>query len=257
MSMLHSYIRFAMRNLAKNKIYSTINIAGLAVGLAVFGMMALYIADELSYDRDLETANRVYRVVHSGEWTGGHFSMAETPPAFGPALVKDDPGIEAATRMDVEGGGTLVNGDKKLDVGDILLVDSSMLTVFPFPLVTGDRDEALSKPNSIVLTKTLAEKLFGSADEALHKTLIVQNDGPVEVTGVIEDRPENSHLRFSALRRMQLGNDEWKNSFIYTYVLLKKGVSIGSVETRIPALDRKSTRLNSSHESVSRMPSSA
>jgi putative ABC transport system permease protein len=232
--MLHSYLRFAMRNLAKNKIYSMINIAGLAVGLAVFGLMALYIADELGYDLDLPTADRVYRVVHSGEWAGGHFNIAQTPPAFGPALVKDDPGIEAAVRIGTEGGGTIVYGDKKLDVGDMLFVDSSMLTVFPFPFVAGDRESALGAPNSIVLTKTLAEKLFGNADEALHKTLTIQNDGPMEVTGVIEDRPENSHLRFSALRLMHEPADEWKNSYLYTYLLLKKGVDIRPVEARLP-----------------------
>ena len=107
MSMLHSYLRFAMRNLAKNKIYSMINIAGLAIGLAVFGLMALYIADELSFDRDLETADRVYRVVQSGEWTGGRFNIAQTPSAFGPALVKEDPDIEAAI---AEGDAILVKG---------------------------------------------------------------------------------------------------------------------------------------------------
>jgi putative ABC transport system permease protein len=232
--MLHSYLRFAMRNLAKNKIYSMINIAGLAVGLGVFWLMALYIADEMSYDRDLETAGRVYRVVHSGEWAGGHFRVAQTPPAFGPALVKDDPGIEAAARINAEGGGTLVYGDKKLEVGDMFLADSTMLEVFGFTMLAGERDNAMSSPNSIVLTKTLAEKFFGNADEALHKTLTLQNEGLVEVTGVIEDRPVNSHLRFSALRPLREGGDEWKNSYLYTYVLLKKGVDVRAVEGRLP-----------------------
>ena len=242
MRMLHSYLRFAMRNLAKNRIYSMINIAGLAVGLAVFGLMAMYIADELSYDRDLPTAERVYRVVHSAQWAGGHFSIAQTPPAFGPALVADDPGIETAVRINSEGGGTLVYGDKKLDVGDMIFVDSSMLTVFPFPFVAGEPENALAGGNSIVLTKTLAEKLFGNAEEALHKTLTIQNDGPKEVTGVIEDRPENSHLRFSALRVMKESADDWKNSNGYTYVLLKKGVDIRSVEARVPGFSNRHIR---------------
>jgi len=223
-----------MRNLTKNKIYSMINIAGLAVGLAVFGLMALYIADELSFDRDLPAADGIYRVVHSGQWAGGHFNIAQTPPALGPALVKDDPGIEAATRINAEGGGTIVYGDKKLDVGDMFFADSSILTVFAFPFVAGDRESAQTGSNSILLTKTLAEKLFGSADEALHKTLTIEGDGPKEVTGVIGDRPENSHLRFSALRFMREPADEWKNSYNYTYILLKPGVDIRSVESRIP-----------------------
>jgi len=236
MRMLHSYLRFAMRNLAKNKIYSLINIAGLAVGLAVFWLMALYIADELSYDRDSGNADRIYRVVHSGEWAGGNFKMAQTPPAFGPALEKDDPGIEAAARMDVEGGGTLVYGDKKIEVGDgrMLLADNSLLTVFQFPFLYGDATNALAAPNSIVLTKGLAEKLFGSAEEALNKTVMVERDGPSQVTGVIEDPPANTHLGFTALRSFKPTDNEWKNSFLYTYILLKKGVGIHAVEARLP-----------------------
>lgn len=223
-----------MRNLAKNKIYSMINIAGLAVGLGVFWLMALYISDELSYDRDLANSARIYRVVHSGEWAGGAFKIAQTPPAFGPALLKEDPGIEAAARINYEGNGTLLYGDKKLVVGDMWFVDSSATAVFSFPFIAGDSENALSRPNSIVLTKTLAEKLFGNADEALHKTLTVENDRPVEVTGVIEDRPENSHLRFSALRPLREGADEWKYSYVFTYLLLKKGTDVRSVEARLP-----------------------
>ncbi|HLZ87221.1 MAG TPA: ABC transporter permease, partial [Puia sp.] len=234
MRMLHNYLRLAMRNLTRNRIYSMINIAGLAVGLAVFWLMSLYIADESGYDRDSVNADRIYRVVHSGEWAGGRFRMAQTPPAFGPALAKEDPAIETAARVNAEGGGTIVYGDKKLDVGDMLLADSSLLNVFAFPFVAGDASTALSAPNSIVLTRTLAAKLFGSADDALHKTVTIQNEGAVEVTGVIEDRPINSHLRFSALRPLHETNEEWKNSYLYTYLLLKKGVDIHSVEARIP-----------------------
>jgi len=234
MRMLHSYLRFAMRNLAKNKIYSMINIAGLAVGLAVFGLMAMYIADELSYDRQGVTADRIYRVVHSGEWAGGHFNIAQTPPAFGPALAREDPGIEAAARINTEGGGTLVYGDKKLAVGDMFFADSSILNVFSFSFIAGDADNALTRPNTIVLTRTLAEKFFGTADDAMRKTLTLQNNGPVEVTGVIEDRPINTHLHFSALMPLRENGDEWKNSYVFTYILLKKGVNIRSVEARLP-----------------------
>jgi putative ABC transport system permease protein len=237
--LLHNYIRFASRNLAKNKVYSLINIAGLAVGLAVFWLMALYIGDELNYDHYLPTANRVYRVAQHGTWAGGSFHLAQTPPAMGPALAKDDPGIEAAVRIDLEGGGTLVYGDKKLDVGDIAFVDSSAMTVFDFPLIAGDRENSLTGPGKIVLTKTLAEKLFGNADEALHKSLTIQHDGPVEVTGVIADRPANSQWHFSALRPLQEGTDDWKITSKYTYILLKKGVSVKSVEARLPSfIDR-------------------
>src|SRR6201986_5382848 len=114
MVMLKSYIRIALRNLRKNKIYSVINIAGLAVGLAVFWLMGLYIADELSYDRASPNAHRIYRVVQSGTWSGGSFKLAITPPTYAPALKKDYPEIEAAARVDLNGGATLINGDRKI-----------------------------------------------------------------------------------------------------------------------------------------------
>jgi len=89
MVMIKSYFRVAWRNLRKNKVYSAINIIGLAVGLSVFWLMALYISDELSYDHQSVNSNRIYRVVHSGEWTGGNFHLAQTPAFFAPTLEND------------------------------------------------------------------------------------------------------------------------------------------------------------------------
>src|ERR1700743_2999375 len=130
MVMLKSYIRAALRNLRKNKLYSTINIAGLAVGLAVFWLMGLYIADELSFDRASVNADRIYRVVHSGTGTGGSFPLAITPAPFAPALKRDYPEIEAAARIDAEGGGTLINGDKRIEAGDMVFADNAILRIF-------------------------------------------------------------------------------------------------------------------------------
>jgi putative ABC transport system permease protein len=233
--MLRNYIRVALRNLRKNKIYSLINIAGLAVGLSIFWLMALYIGDELSYDRASVNADRIYRVAQSGSWSGGSFKLAITPAPFAPALQKDYPEIEAAARIDAEGGGTLVYGDKKIEQGDMLMADSSFLTVFRFPFLYGDAANALAAPNSIVLTKSLAEKLFGRAEDALDKTVQIENQGPNQVTGVIDDQPENAHLHFSALRSMPvLATDNWLGSYLYTYILLRKEADISRLEARLP-----------------------
>jgi len=235
--MLHSYFKIAFRSLRKNKVYTTINIAGLAVGLSVFWLMALYIADELSFDRSSGNADRIYRVVHSAEWSGGSFHMAQTPVPFAPALQKDYSEIAGAARIDIEGGGTLLYGEKKIEAGDIFFADNSLLTIFQYPFLQGDAREALSKPNSIVLTKSLAEKLFGQAEDALNKTINFQHDGPNLVTGVIEDVPVNSQLRFSALRSMPAGigsSGNWQSSSIYTYVLLNKAVDAKKLEAKLP-----------------------
>jgi len=233
--MLKSYIRVALRNLRKNKLYSVINIAGLAVGLAIFWLMGLYIADELSYDRASPNADRIYRVVQSGAWSGGSFKLAITPEPFAPALKKDYPEIEAAARIDAEGGATLINGDKKIDAGDMVFADNDILVLFRFPFLYGDPNTALTKPNSIVLTKTLAEKLFGHAEDALNQEVSIEHDQPSLVTGIIDDQPENAHLRPSALRAMPpLPGDNWLGSHLYTYILLRKDADLHRLETRMP-----------------------
>jgi putative ABC transport system permease protein len=233
--MLKSYLRVAWRNLQKNKVYSGINIVGLAIGLSIFWLMALYIADELSFDRASVNADRIYRVTHSGTTSGGSFKLAITPAFFGPALQKDYPEIEATARIDAEGNGTLVYGDQKIDVPDMLMADSSVLTVFQFPFLYGDPVNALSAPNSIILTRTLATKLFGRAEDALNKSVAIERDAPSLVTGIIEDQPDNSHLHFSALRSLPpQPTDNIQNSYLYTYILLRKNADVHRLEARLP-----------------------
>jgi putative ABC transport system permease protein len=232
--MLKSYFRIAWRNLQKNKVYSAVNIVGLAVGLSVFWMMALYIADELSYDRSSVNADRIYRVVHHGQWTSGSFNLAPTAAPFAPTLKKEYPEIEEAARIDPEGGATLVYGDKKIKAEDIAFADNSLLRIFRYPFLYGSPATALARPNSIVLTKTLAEKLFGQAEEALNKTIVFQNNGPGLVTGVMADIPVNSHFTFSALRSMPQEPDEnWNAFYLYTYVLLRKDADKDQLVSRL------------------------
>lgn len=234
--MLRNYFTIAFRNLKKHKVFSLVNVAGLAVGLAVFWLMALYIADELSFDRWETNADRIYRVVHSAEWPGGKFRLAPTSAPFAAALKEDFSEIAEAARVDPEGGGTLLYQDKKIQAGDILFADNALLTIFQFPFLAGDSRQALSAPQSIVLTKTLAEKLFGDAASALGKTVTFQHGGPQRVTGVMEDVPANSHLAFSALRSMpDLSAEGWPNFSKYTYVLLREGTKAEQVQARLPA----------------------
>jgi len=236
-NMLKNYFTIAFRNLKKHKVFSLVNIVGLAVGLAVFWLMSLYIADELSFDRWEENSSRIYRVVHSAEWPAGKFRLAPTSALFAPTLKKDFSEIEEAARIDPEGGGTILYQDKKIQAGDILFADNSFLTIFQPSFLQGDSRQALANPHSIVLTRSLAEKLFGDIDNAVGKTVAFQNDNAQQqVTGVIEDIPANSHLGFSALRSMpNLSGAAWPDFNIYTYVLLRKDADAGRLEARFPA----------------------
>ena len=223
--MLQNYFKIAWRNLLKNKKYSVINITGLGIGLAAFWLIALYIADELSYDRYHENANRIYRVVQYASWEGNNLRLAPTSAPFAPALKTAFPEIEETVRIDREGGGVITAGEKKLKVGDIIFADKSFFNIFTYEFFTGDAAGSLDNPNSIVISETLANKLFGAADKAINQTIYLDNQEASIITGVIKDVPANSHMRFSAVRGLPANyTDGWQNFRIYTYLLLEKRI---------------------------------
>jgi len=238
--MIGNYLTIAWRNVKKYRVFSTINIAGLTIGLCAFWVIALYIADELSYDRYNKNADRIFRVVHYGEWSGGSFKLVPTAVPFAPALKADYPEIKDAMRIDAEGGGTLTVGAKKIKADDILFTDNSIFNIFSYHFLSGDAKTALATPQSIVLTKTLAEKLFGSAENALNKVVYFDKNFTNTVTGVISDVPTYSHFTFSALRSFPANfNDGWGNFYVYTYVLLNKSSDYKSLQAKLPGFYNK------------------
>jgi putative ABC transport system permease protein len=232
--MIKNYFATAWRNIRKHHIFSLVNITGLTIGLAAFWMIALYIANELSYDRYHANADRIFRVVHTATWDGGRFKLAPTGVPFAEALKRDYPAIAATVRFDREGGGIITAGDKNINVGDILYTDPSVFNIFSYRFLYGDPKTALSAPMQIVLTRTLAEKLFGSAEAALNKTVNFNKNEPNTVTAVIDDVPVNSHFSFSALRSFPAGfKDGWQNFYVYTYILLNKGADYKTLEAQL------------------------
>ena len=221
--MLKNYFKIAWRNIQKQKAFSFINIFGLAVGIAAFWLIALYVTDEWSYDRYNTKADRIFRVAQHGQWNGGKFDLAITSPPYAPTLKADFPQVEEAIRVNAEGGGNITYRDIKLNEGGMLFTDAAFFKVFTHQFLYGDANTALQKPQSIVLTKTLAETIFGDAAKALNQ--LIQVDGnATTVTGVIADVPVNSHFTFKALRSMPADNGatgNWGNSGLYTYILLK------------------------------------
>ncbi len=238
--MIKNYFIVAFRNLKRNKLFSVINIGGLAIGLAAFWMITLYVANEMSYDRFHENAGRIYRVVQHASWNGGSFHLAVTPAPMAAALKNDYPEIEATVRLDAEGGGTIFYGDQRIEAGDIFFADSAAFNVFSYHFLAGDARTALSKTQSVVLTKTLAQKLFGDAAGAFNKTINFGNNNPALVTGVIDDVPLNAHFRFSALRSMPPDiSKTWDNSYLYTYLLLKENTNVAKLTTKLAPFFKK------------------
>ena len=239
-NMLKNYFTVAFRNLKRNKVFSFINIGGLALGLATCWMITLYVANELSYDNWNKNADRIYRVAQHADWPGGHFNLAVTPPPMAAALKNDYPEIEQTVRFNVEGGGTITYEQQRLQVGDILFADSSVFKVFSYQFLYGDANTALTAPQSIVLTRTLAKKIFGDAAIALNKVISFGNNYTARVTGVIENVPVNAHFTFSALRSMppDIGN-AWDNSSLHTYIMLKDKKSIAQLNAKLPSFFAK------------------
>jgi putative ABC transport system permease protein len=207
-------------------------MVGLATGVAVFWVIALYVIDERSYDRYHQNADRIFRVAQHGKWSGGTFNLAVTAVPYAAALKADFPEVEESVKIDAEGGAKIIYGDKQINAPDLLLTDNSFFKIFSYRFLSGDSKSALASPRSIVLTKTLAEKIFGSSADALNKT--VDLDGTLQkVTGVIEDVPANSHFIFSGLRSFDNNyTGEWNNAGVFTYVLLKNAGDDKKIESR-------------------------
>ncbi|GAB2518592.1 ABC transporter permease [Spirosoma aerophilum] len=232
--MLRNYLKIAFRNLWKNRLFSVLNIVGMGVGIAAVGLMVLYVWHELSYDRFHANANRIFRVVHYAQWAGGNLQLAPTSAPFADALKNDHPEIEKTVRLNPEGGGLITYKDKKIEANDIMFADASVFDVFTLPVLYGNPATALTQPQRIVLTKSLAEKLFGDPAKAIGKTVEFSNNFPNTVTGVIADVPTNSHIQFSALRSLPTNyTNGWQSFDLYTYVLLNKGSDAKTLEAKL------------------------
>ncbi|MEJ7586267.1 MAG: ABC transporter permease [Ferruginibacter sp.] len=233
--MLKNYFKIAFRNLSRHKIYAAINICGLALGLAAVWIIALYIGDEVSYDKYNTNASRICRVVQHARWGENDMHQVPTSPPFAPALKAAFPEIQEATRIVTEGGGVMNYKDKIFKVEDIFFADKNIFQVFTFPFLYGNPITALAEPQAIVINESLAIKLFGDAKMALDQTVYFENNFPNKITGVIKDVPQNSHLNFSALRSLPGGfTGDWQYFNLYTYLLLKKGTAIKSLEAKLP-----------------------
>jgi len=225
-TMFKNYFTAAVRNLTRKKTYSVLNILGLAVGIAAFLMISIYVSFELSYDRFHENAERIFTVVSGGQ--------AVTPVPLAPALMQEFPEVEVATRF--QGlGQYLIRYKEKTFFGDRWIwADEHFFDVFTFPLVSGDEHKALKNPNSVVLTEATAQKYFGSENPMGKVIQWGGSDGERDfiVTGVMRDIPDNSHIKgdiFASFKTQTTfpsydpENFGWGNYWCHTFFLLREG----------------------------------
>lgn len=245
--MFQHFFKVAYRNLLRRKAYTFINITGLAVGMACCLLIAFYVLNELSYDKYHPKADRIYRVTQT--FRVAHEGETLPPPEpqdyqvwgcapVGPALAADFPVIEKVVRFMSPNSLLLQYGDKRFQEDNLVYMDSTAFDVFGWKMLEGDPHTALEDVNSIVLTKSVAEKYFGNAS-AVGKTMTYENSGVFIVTGVMEDIPPNSQFSFSALISMATYKsirpevfNAWGYVDFYTFLLLKPGTSIKTIEAR-------------------------
>ncbi len=234
--MLQNYFKLALRNIRKYKFFSAVNILGMSIGIAACLLILLYVVDELSFDRFHANAGRIYQVGLHGKIGGQDIMVANTCPPMAEALVREVPGVKQATRIaNFWGTPTLKYGDKTFTEEKVFHADSNFFEFFSYKLIAGDPKTALLEPNTVVLTKHIADKYFGDEDP-LGKLIAIGGDKTYKVTGVAVDAPLNSHFIFniflSSRSVEQLERNQWLNNFLYTYFILDDNASIASVDDK-------------------------
>lgn len=241
--MIKNLLLVALRNFKRDKWYSLLNILGLTIGIAFSLFLIFYVKDELSYDRHNQKADRIYRINSNiKEPDKDTMRWASTPFPMAPALAKDYPEVEEAVRFVGNGKVMYKNGDLRLYEDKVFFADSNLFRVFTYHFIEGNPATALKAPKSMVLTRSVAKKFFGST-HCVGKSLENASGDVYQITGVIEDVPKNSHIIPKILiSRSSLPADfanSWGGFNFYTYVLLKPNTTNVAFEKKmLPIYDK-------------------
>lgn len=241
--------------MTKNKVFSSINIVGLAVGMAACLLILQYVNFHLSFDRFNANVDNLYRVVNDRYQSGKLVQHGTiTYSAIGKAMQDDYPEVVNHARVMPFSKTIVITNEKKIGDQDVVAVDNSFLTMFSYPLVAGDRRTALQEPYEALLSQTLAAKIFNIRDKnyssVIGKTVLMGSDStPYKITGVLKDVPENSHLKFDALASYSTvysGKNPYKEadydftqSDFWHYIQLKPGTDYRQLNAKLDAFSQR------------------
>lgn len=240
--MWKNYLKIAWRNLTKKKIFSFINIFGLAISIASCVLICTYLYNELNYDTYSKNSKQLYRVELHLKDNGSVTVFPNVDVAVGNGIKEAFPEVTASTRLLPMPGIYMKYGNNQFKERSLATVDSNFLKLFSIPLLEGDEDKALVEPNSAVISKAIAKKYFGN-EPALGKTLELSGQTPLLVTGVIDKVPDNSHFHYDIFiststfpyaKAQTWGNVGWS-----TYLLLNKNTDVARLESKFPDLVRE------------------
>ncbi|WP_212000526.1 ABC transporter permease [Chitinophaga sp. HK235] len=237
--MWKNYLKIAAKNLVKRKLYTGINVFGLATGIACFILLSLYLENEWTYDSWYKNANELYRLrMDYGEKGEKIMQIAVTPNILA-TTIKPLPEIKKVTRI-FPREATVQYGDKSWNERRFVYTDAPFFEMFSFRLLSGSAVNVLNGPNMVVITASMAKKYFGDIDP-VGKTLLINGKRALQVTGVVADVPANSHLKFdfvASYSTLQL-QEQWGSANYYTYVQVGNPAQLGSLQTSLSQIARQ------------------
>jgi putative ABC transport system permease protein len=240
--MLNSYLVIAIRHLLRQRLYSAINIFGLAIGMTCAVLIASLIQYELSYDQQYRNSDRIFRISRDffpSDEEPFELHLAAIAPQAAPLLLQDFPQIEQVARINCCGSVLLSNERNNFYDDGLVMADNELFELFDFEWLEGSAEDALAAPYRLVLTETTAEKYFGSTSP-IGRSLVIEGEYSAEVTGVIRDLPHNTHLKFNALLSLSTAEsifgegylDDWGSNNFHTYVMLRAGETIDDIQSQ-------------------------
>ena len=241
--MLKNYLKIALRNFQRHIGYSLINTAGFAIGMAVCLLILIYVRHELSFDTYHKDGDRLYRIVLDSRTPTANRIFAPISPMVAPTLKTDFPQVEQAGRAFTFVQTRLVRQEDTFFYEDrFMYADPELFDVLTIPFVQGNPLEALTRPNTLVISERIATKYFGH-DNAVGKTLEINND-TFEVTGIVADPPENTHLKYDLIASMETLKDwhemsNWYSTMFYTYLKLRPDVNFNEFSQQVSNLSVK------------------
>ncbi|MGO1595623.1 MAG: ABC transporter permease [Sphingobacterium sp.] len=240
--MIKSYFKIAVRNLRKNKGFTAINVMGLAIGMAAAMLIMLWVNHQVKVDRSYSKIDNLYVVGNKGILDGVTKVWFSTPKPFAESLKNDFQEVENVTRLEYGKNFLMKANDKSIKSGFGVFVDSAFFEMFDLPIVRGDRTNILNSPSEIVITESLAKKLFGSVD-VLGKMIKLDSTDVLSVSAIIKDMPSHSRFRnneyylpWQYLEKLGLSDDNWANNSTTTFLELKPETMLPFFESKIKGI---------------------
>jgi putative ABC transport system permease protein len=240
--MLKNILKIAFRSFWKTKSISIINVLGLSLGIALCLIIALFVRNELGYDKHFPNAERIYRVTSDIVFGGNAMKMTYAPAPMAEALVDEIPEVEAAVHFRNQGSFLVKRFEENIKENKVIFAGKDFLKVFDIPLIQGNRQGALDEPNTMLISQTMAEKFF-RGENAVGQSLILDNKTDYKITGVYEDIPENSHFDFHVLLAAEglpeAKSEQWLGNNFQTYILVNPNADQSELEQKIAAMTEK------------------